>query len=200
MTHEDQAEIKFLKAEAQLQRSASESKATQLRRDRDPEAEAGHTRIHTLVNPLERTRALSESGREQDSDVHEDQERITDLHALYAEGATAGQSSRPRAAREGACCTHANSSQQFMERHDDVAQGVDRRDRQEARSSTADDEYFREASRLENKTEKENEETFQRQGARRQRLRSRTTRCMIEVQNNAMHDRNSELKERTHYG
>ena len=41
----------------------------------------------------------------------------------------------------------------FMERHDDVAHGVtsrqtDRRERQAARSGTANDEYLREASRL----------------------------------------------------
>ena len=67
--------------------------------DRDPEAEAEHTkhtRIHTLVIPLGRTRAHSESGLEQDSDVHEDPERINDFHALHAEGGTAGQSGRPR--------------------------------------------------------------------------------------------------------
>ena len=96
---------------------------------------------------------------EQDSDVREDPERANDFHALHAEGGTACQSRRRRAARESACCTHANSSQQFMERHHDVAQGVtsrhtDRRERQAARSSTADDEYLREASRLVNKTER----------------------------------------------
>ena len=45
-----------------------------------------------------------------------------------------------------------------------------------------------------------------RQEARRQRLRSRTTRCMIEVQNDAMGDRASEksgptaVEKSNHYG
>ena len=61
---------------------------------------------------------------------------------------------------------------------------TDRRGRQAARSSTANDEYLREASRLRNTTEKE-DWMLPRQEAR-------TKRGMIEVQNDAMVDRNSE--------
>ena len=58
-------------AAGEQEHSCSGVEMTQLWRDAHPEAEANrttHGRIHTLVN---RTQALSESGPEQDSDMHE---------------------------------------------------------------------------------------------------------------------------------
>ena len=77
------------------------------------------------------------------------------------------------------------ATKQLKEHHENVAQGVTdrqagRQERQAARSSTDNDEYQREARRLRNMAG-----MIPRQEARRQRLRSRTTRCMIEVQNDA---------------
>ena len=79
-----------------------------------------------------------------------------------------------------------------MEGLESVAQGVtsrqtDRRGRQAARSST-DDECWREASRL-----KEHDRV-----GRLDDPETSSQKTVIEVQNGAMHDRNSDGKERTY--
>ena len=96
------------------------------------------------------------------------------------------------------------ANRQFKERHVNVAQGVtsrqtERRDRHAAAAATMMTSTCVKPARLVNTTEKEIW-MITRQEARRQRLKSRTMRCMIEVQSDVMQDRNSEREERTHNG
>ena len=89
------------------------------------------------------------------------------------------------------------ATKELMEHHENVAQGVTERQtsryknvKQAAAAPTTTSICVKPADTA-NMTG-----MIPRQDARRQRLRCRTTRCMIEVQNDAMHDRGWE--ERTH--
>ena len=68
-------------AAAEEQKRSCRALLEELWRKCTPEAgaeQAKHAHIHTLVNPLGGLEPPSESGPEQDSDVHEDPERINE--------------------------------------------------------------------------------------------------------------------------
>ena len=115
--------------------------------------------------------------------MHEDPEWIRDLHALHAEGGTASQSSGPRAAREEHAVHKRTVRQQAV--HGEPRRRCAGRDKQTDRqartsSSPLTTSTCAKPADSENMTEME-ERMIPRQAARRQRLKSRTTRCMIET-------------------